>query len=231
MEFKSLTTLTHTHTHTHTFTLSLELDSVWVPAQWTSGSRASSWHLRSAEPQTWLNLVLSQVVLDFEPLKTSSLSNEFFSYSHFIPFHAIVRTSLHLHVPCCSLSRVWACDLWISQALWAPCPALAPCLSMVAQDIHARVSCLARSRCTALAAMSCSSRTVQLTCLSARACVHLLQLFRMFTWESEIHTYLERTTWTTWIGSALSWLTSLPQTENDPNPGLLFFSCYVDLPT
>lgn len=39
---KSAPTHAHIHTHTPTFSLSLELDSVWVPAQGTLGSKALS---------------------------------------------------------------------------------------------------------------------------------------------------------------------------------------------
>ena len=43
----------------------------------------------------------------------------------------------------------------------------------------------------------------------------------------EVHTFLVRTTW---ISSALSWVTSLLQMENGPNPGLLLLSSYSILP-
>ena len=60
------------------------------------------------------------------------------------------------------------------------CPVQAVVLLMVAQDIHAHVSGLAGFRHTPLAAVSCSSRTVPFTGLSSRACVYLLQVYRMF---------------------------------------------------
>ena len=75
------------------------------------------------------------------------------------------------------------------------CPVQGGVLLTVAQDIHAHVSGLAGSRCTALAAVSCSSRTVPFTGLSSRARVHLLQVYRILYRESEIHAYLERTMW------------------------------------
>lgn len=127
-------------------------------------------------------LILSQVVLDFEPFEEHSLANELFPDHRFLHSHGIIKASVPLRVPSSSLSRVWAYGLWISQSLCASHSAPAASFLTISQDIRACVSGPAGGtmHSTGSHVLSYSSKPVRLRFLSAKAYVHLPQWHRMF---------------------------------------------------
>lgn len=117
MEFKHLAPppqYTHTHTHTHSFPWAgFSLGS--SPGNFGKQGFHMAFEVYWAPCWYWIRSFLT---LNYS--RPPLFVRNFFSYSHFIPFHAIVRTPLHLHVPCSSLSRVWACSYGFPKLLGPP---------------------------------------------------------------------------------------------------------------